>query len=407
METQVFGCETCNIKYKTRNGLWKHLNKYHGNNMETFTQIYSKSPQKFQNLLKNPQIAETKKSVCEFCKKIYSRIDNLKRHIKVCSSNSSNIQHKFEELNNKVQKLESELENVKNKPTTITNINKGIINKGPVFNFLNKPGQENINVLTEDEIERILDQEMNCLITLVEVLNFNDKYPENHNFCNTALNDKYISTINTETLTIEKQRKKDFFDHILNNGLRNMRLLYDRMGTRAKKTAKSQKYKETIDNLTEFVVLNNKGKKTYVELINTLSFNKRHVAQSTWYQLMNNQVPINQINDESSSDSDDLIENPSQINYIESNYAENLNHVKKTIINESDSSDSELSSDNESDESDEAVELLEIRVQNKTYILDGHYLYNVDKTKLDNKGALFGKLINGKVVKTIKTDIEL
>lgn len=407
METQVFRCELCNIKYKTRNGLWKHTNKYHGNIMETFTQNTSNSPQKFHKILKIPQIMETKKSICEFCKKIYSRIDNLKRHIKVCSSNTTNIQNKFEELNNKVQKLESELENVKNKPTTITNINKGIINKGPVFNFLNKPGQENVNVLTEDEIERILDQEMNCLITLVEVLNFNDKYPENHNFCNTALNDKYISTINTETLTIEKQRKKDFFDHILNNGLRNMRLLYDKMGTRAKKTAKSLKYKETIDNLTEFVVLNNKGKKTYVELINTLSFNKRHVAQSTWYQLMNNQVPINQISDESSSDSDDLVESSNKINYNENpnQLADTTNQLKNSIINTLDNSDSdsELSSEDEIEHS----ELLEIKVQQKTYILDGHYLYHVNYTKPNNKGLLFGKLINGKVIKTIKTDIEL
>ena len=53
-----------------------------------------------------------------------------------------------------------------------------------------------------------MDQELNCIISLISLLNFNQEIPENHNFCTTVLNDKYISTINTETLEIEKQRKK-------------------------------------------------------------------------------------------------------------------------------------------------------------------------------------------------------
>ena len=178
-------------------------------------------------------------------------------------------------LQKELNEVKSELDRVKNKPATIinnNNINKGTINRGPVYNFLTKPGEENINVLSETEIEYIMEQEMNCLITLVELVNFNEKHPENHSFCNTALNDKYISTMNTETMTIEKQRKKDFFDQTLSNGIRNMKLLYDKMG--AKKTPKALKYKETIDNLTKFVLINHKGKKTYVELMNILTFNK-------------------------------------------------------------------------------------------------------------------------------------
>ncbi len=44
-----------------------------------------------------------------------------------------------------------------------------------------------------------MDQELNCIISLISLLNFNQEIPENHTFCTTALNDKYISTINTET----------------------------------------------------------------------------------------------------------------------------------------------------------------------------------------------------------------
>jgi hypothetical protein len=134
---------------------------------------------------------------------------------------------------------------------------------------------------------------MNCLIALVDYVNFNEKYPENHSFCTTALNDKYISTINTETLTIEKQRKKDFFDLMLTNSLKVINVLYDKL--KSKKNPKALKYKENIDKLTDFVVVNNKGKKAYVEMMNTLSFNKRHLTQTTWDQLLNNEVPIKPI----------------------------------------------------------------------------------------------------------------
>ena len=70
---------------------------------------------------------------------------------------------------------------------------------------------------------------MNCLVYMVELLNFNEKLPENHSFCTTALNDKYISTLNTETLMVEKKRKKDFFDLMLNKSLKNIKTLYDKL----------------------------------------------------------------------------------------------------------------------------------------------------------------------------------
>ncbi len=379
----IFGCNSCNLTYKTKNGLWKHQNKYHLN------EIISNSDQDIQ---------VNKEYKCEYCDKVYNNKYSKYKHKKICEKKDhAQIDELKTSFNEQIDKLKLELENVKNKSgkTTINNINKGVINnnKNNVYNFLTKPGEENLNILNEKEVEHILEQEMNCLVYLVEFLNFNKKHPENHSFCTTALNDKYISTLNTETLMIEKMRKKDFFDSMLNNGVKNIRFLYDKL--KSKKTPKALRFKQTIDNLTEYVVVNNKGKKAYVEMMNTLTFNKRHITQSTWFQLMNNQIPIKTDNDN---------------NYNESNKnAKSTTKPKNKslfIIPESDKNtttdsssetetDPDSSSDTDCDESNN--ELPEIKIKGKIYLLDGDKLYNIDSN--GSKSNLYGILNNRKVIK--------
>ena len=352
-------CEICNKLYKTTNGLWKHNNKYH-----------------------NEKDKIKKECLCSYCDKTLADRHSKWRHEKICTHKNK------EDINNiktELTKIKSELEIVKNKPATINNINnikninKGIINKG-VMNYIKPPGTEDISLITEKEAEKILENEMNCLIALVDYVNFNEKYPENHSFCTTALNDKYISTINTETLTIEKQRKKDFFDLMLTNSLKVINVLYDKL--KSKKNPKALKYKENIDKLTDFVVVNNKGKKAYVEMMNTLSFNKRHLTQTTWDQLLNNEVPIKPI-----------------IEFKEEVKSEVVKpHVKQSgnkLIPDDSDSDSELS-DSESDDSD-SDEPIEMKVQGILCLLDGTNLYKMTETK--QKGELYGTFINGKVKK--------
>ena len=322
---------------------------------------------------------------------MYNNRNSKYKHQKKCTVNNNQI----DDIKEEITKLKSELELVKNKPSTINNINniKNInnINKG-VINYIKPPGSEDINVITEKEAEKILENEMNCLIALVDYVNFNEKYPENHSFCTTALNDKYISTINTETLTIEKQRKKDFFDLILFNSLKVINVLYEKL--KNKKNPKALKYKENIDKLTNFVVVNNKGKKAYVEMMNTLSFNKRHMTQNTWDQLLNNEIPIKP-----------TIEYKEEDKTEEFVLNQKTPQQKQKLIPNMTESDSELSDSSSSDEDSDSDEPIEMKVQGTTCLLDGINLYRMTETK--QKGELYGTFINGKVKKIKKTDIEV
>lgn len=368
---ELFFCKNCNKTYKTTNGLWKHNKKHHDGK---------------EKIIKD--------NICCYCEKKLSDRHSKWRHEQLCfNKNKNDINKITTEFKEELTKIKTELEFVKNKPATINNINnikninKGIINKG-VMNYIKPPGSEDISLITEKEAEKILENEMNCLIALVDYVNFNEKYPENHSFCTTALNDKYISTINTETLTIEKQRKKDFFDLMLTNSLKVINVLYDKL--KNKKNPKALKYKENIDKLTDFVVVNNKGKKAYVEMMNTLSFNKRHLTQTTWDQLLNNEVPLKPI-----------------IEYKEESKQQDFKSQEKQLIKklipDNSESDSELS-ESEADDS-ESDEPIEMKVQGTMCLLDGTSLYKMTDCK--QKGELYGTFINGKVKKIKKPSNEI
>ena len=358
-----YKCEICKKSYSSYQSLWIHNKKYHKNDT-------------------NKQISENNTIInkCEYCNKQFTRKNNLNYHIKNICKEKNKIKNNNEQFNNELFLIKKEIEQIKNKPSIIKNINNGVINhnKGPVYNFLSKPGCENINILSEKEIQYIIDKELNCIVGLVEVLNFNEKYPENHTFCTTALNDKYISTMNSETLTIEKQRKKDFFDKILVEGINKMKLLYNKL--KSKNTTKAIEYKKNIDKLIEFVIVNNKGKKAYIELMNTLTFNKRHITQSTWFQLTNNNLP--------ETTKENIIEN----NILELKDTKIL--CKKSIIINID-----YSSDDNS--SDEDIDLLTIQYKGKNYYLENLNVFEINNDA--SKGSLYGTYSNGKVKK--KEDI--
>jgi hypothetical protein len=282
--------------------------------------------------------------------------------------------------------MEKEIETLKLKPcqTIINNINKGTINKGPVYNFLNKIGDENIDVLSEKEIEFIMDQELNCIVSLITILNFNQNIPKNHTFCTTALNDKYISTINTNTLEIEKQRKKDFFDSLLWSGINKLKLLYNKL--KLKPSSKVVTYKKNIDKLVDYIVVNNKGKKTFNELINALTFNNRHTVQSTWAQLKNNQIP--------------------KINKL----VEKTNHKNKQKLVEFSHFDSgsELTSESDGENielDDDEQEANEIVIKGVHYIVENNIAYC--KKANGQQGQVYGTYVKGKLCKNKIKEIEI
>ena len=361
-------CNICNKVYKTSKSLWNHNHKYHDKPNDKHDKHYDK------HYDKHDKLSNLKSYECEICNKVFKHYQSRWRHLQLCEEQKT----ENNKNQNEIEIIKKEIENLKKKSfgnTTIKNItNNGIINFS-----MNKTGFESLEILSGKEIEYILNQEMNSIISLIEFLNFNDAHPENHTFCTTALNDKYVNTMNTETFAIEKQRKTDFYDNLIHRGINNMKLLFERL--KIMKIKKISNYEDKIKQLIDFLVVNKKGKKACVELINVLSFNKRHITQSTWLDIIQGITPVKS----------EIINSNKDVNTI--NITEKTSKSKFLLKHDSDSDE----------DSDHEIIYPKIDYKGQTYLLDGCELFTISSN--GKKLNLFGTFINGRVKKNKEFDL--
>lgn len=342
-----YKCVQCNKEYSSYQSLWNH------------------------NKIKHNLELNHKKHCCQYCTKILSCRQSKWRHEKTCDQ-----LNKTHELEIKIEKMEKEMEKLKTEPK-INNITNNI-NKGVINNFFSQPGSERINMLNEKEIEYILDQELNSVIKVIEYLNFSTHLPENHTFCSTALNDKHINVINPQTTLVEKRIKKEFIEQLLAPGINKVKMLYEKIDP---SNPKRQKYKEKIDSLVNSLIVNNKGRKIFVDAINVLTYNNRHKVLLTWEQIKQGQIP------DTKFILDNDVKPMPDLNKIFSN--KNLLELDDAEID-----DAELD-DTDSSDTDEELEPIKIEYKKKFYILDNNILFEILNGK---KGSMFGYYKSGRVI---------
>jgi hypothetical protein len=200
---------------------------------------------------------------------------------------------KLEKLEEENKKLKEQLQNKNNKIITtnnnnnINNNNISNTNNGTVNNItINQFGKESISTLSIKEIKQLIKNN-NYLVDVIKMLNFNEKYPQNHNFCNTSLEGKYISVLNSETNKVEKYNKSDFYDKVLCNSfdkMDNLSVILE-FDKEMKENIK-EKYKEHLDNklinIRDVFFTDKLYKKHYKTNINELSYNKKNLVLDTW-----------------------------------------------------------------------------------------------------------------------------
>ena len=162
-----------------------------------------------------------------------------------------------------------------------------------------------------------------------------------------------------------------------------MKLLFERL--KIMKIKKISNYEDKIKQLIDFLVVNKKGKKACIELINALSFNKRHITQSTWFDIIQGITPVKS----------EIINNE-DINTNKENISEK---TKKKLLLRHDF-DSEDDSD---EESEDEIIYPKIEYKGQTYLLDGYELFTISSN--GKKLNLFGTFINGRVRKNKEIDL--
>jgi hypothetical protein len=213
-------------------------------------------------------------------------------------NNKDLVQNTWKSKNNNMT-TNNIINNITNNTNNITNNTfNNILNIS-----INPSGNENLNCLTYEDIKYIFKAEKNCLLKLTETLNFNEKYPENHNFCNTSLEGKYINVLNINN-KIEKQNKKDFFDLVLYNALNKMKVIFDRIKNKITKE-KVLELQILMDDVKKVHISNENVKKAYTTQINQISYNNKDLVQNTWKNKSNNILALEEESNETNSDTSD------------------------------------------------------------------------------------------------------
>jgi len=297
-ESCRYTCIICNKNYSSANSLWNHNKKFHTNNIPL---VLNSSI----NILNTSNHIKTYN--CRCCNKIFNNVKTRWAHEQKCKKNKIQENNKIEILENKIKELENKMNNNKsitqnNSNNTTNNNNNGTINNITINQF----GNENIHALSVKEIKQLIKND-NYLIDIIKLLNFNEKYPENHNFCNTSLEGKYISIFNSDTNKIEKINKNDFYDKVLSNSftkMDNLSIVLE-LNEDVREQIKD-KYIDYLDSkLTHIKNVFYKDKiykKSYKTNINELSYNKNKVVLDTWANITDTFKKDNEDDNQSESD---------------------------------------------------------------------------------------------------------
>ena len=138
--------------------------------------------------------------------------------------------------------------------------------------------------LNENEIKQILLKNGEGITKFIELINFNKELPQNHTFCTTNLKSKYLDVYNTDTKTIEKDRKKYYFDNLLKNAVDGIKKLIDLHKKENfildNNNIITDMLKSSIELSSKF--LNDRILKELFNKIELISYNKKQIIQDTW-----------------------------------------------------------------------------------------------------------------------------
>lgn len=428
----TFICNLCNKNYSSYQSLWEHKKNIH-------------------------DIKKIKSDSCKYCNKKLFNTQSIKRHELICKLNPDNIKYKLvkksddntiinENNNNSHNTTNNTTNNNTTNNNTINNTNNGTI----VNNYFTIAGEINHSLLSDKDITNILDSGIHSVIDLISTYNFNKKYPQNHTFCTSAINNRYLNNINHKTNEIEYTNKKDFFDKLLINSIETIRLLHNKHILKHPEQKKI--YQEQMERIDTFFndskrrILNERN---FYKRANQLSYNNHIMVKKTWEDLKNGKLLLEEKPEEINNDNifmelpdgenaDDESDTESYKRYKlfnsseeeefmnpkkrkskkvkkedsstdesdESSTDEPVNKPKpkilshklvKTSSDESDSSDKPrykkpvIQSSDESSSDDEDIKIVYKKVE---YICDNNKLYTI---KNNTKDKLVGNYVNGKV----------
>jgi len=290
-----YTCLLCNKVYKSYKSFWKHNSIFHpGEKINN------------DNKIRN--------FCCNVCNKKFTTKQSMINHINnTCKSKNPTIE--TNQIKKELEELKKKFESIS---SNVTNTNNGTVNNINIY--INKFGNENISDLSYNDAKNIFNKKIESLIKFVQLLNFNEKIPSNHNFCTTSLEGQYLSVYNTDTSEKHKERKRYFFEELLYKSVNRMEQLYNRYKDKFNKE-KQHQIEEDINILKTIrdkdmndILLREMLKKLNCGFA-VLSYNYKEIVLATWNTCKCTQNNI--VGMKSKTFEDDLMESDDDIKEIE------------------------------------------------------------------------------------------
>ena len=283
----VFYCNICNKNYKSKKSLYVHNYKYHSNKPQNNTF----SPQNTTILTQNTTKKNKAGNTCRYCKKNFSRIDSMNRHMKTCKFKlkkdkeqkyKDEIKRLKERLRDKMnknckihyktlQKINNQLNNnitKNNCVETINNIhNKNIIN----FNLVGFGKEEFSEILSNKEQLKILKKKFNSLPYMIDYVHFNKDYPQYQNFIITSIKNNIAYKYDEKKKQFIAGNKEELLNELIDNRMFDIDTFYnthiDKLNDRCKEVINrfldkynNDKLDDSLNNDINLVVYNNMNK---------------------------------------------------------------------------------------------------------------------------------------------------
>lgn len=254
------------------------LKEFNKNNPD----ILAKSPQKKLKTIPNQSViieggAAEETTTCMHCRKVFSTQNNMYRHAKHTCPIKKEKEKKEQKQDIKI--LEKQMERIKRKNAKITKENKNLKkqnkeikpNKGATTIRVVEYGKEDISKISDDEIQEAFEAGDQSIRTMIEIIHFNEKYPE---FSNVYINDhknKYANVFRNKQFAIVP--KKDIINKIYDKYRKFIEDNVDRFDDKLNQ--------DQFDDIHAFIDMNTNDKqiKTIKDEIEMLLYNKRNIPK--------------------------------------------------------------------------------------------------------------------------------
>ena len=273
----LYNCPTCNKEFKKKCNYDYHIgNKKKPCNPTSIiippkssvippkSSEFSQKSDNIIDILMDKPLVTDNENKCVYCDKIFTRIDNLQRHLngrckskgnyddleklkedmKVIIKNYQKLENNYQNLENNYQNLENvnvnlkkEIDGIKTTQQgscdnttvinkTINNNNNNQINKGVILNNtvniqVVQFGSEDIDKLNlTDAMKSYLKSTGgNIASNMLKYINLNEQYPENNNICMTDLSREIVKIHNGKKFVYKKFKnvKGDILNKVVGN----------------------------------------------------------------------------------------------------------------------------------------------------------------------------------------------